>query len=79
MTKKPFKQMAEVALYRTDEKRLYCRNCRQHFLESDLREKKMSLRFCSDCTGWQGVSKELAQKEKEGLEVFYQLGLFERS
>ena len=72
------KRMSEIALVRTGQGHLYCRSCRFHFEESELREKKKSLRFCSPCWGVVGVEDLLEQREEDRMEVFYELGMFDR-
>lgn len=76
--RKPFKQMAEIAFVRSGDGRLFCPCCRSHFEEQHLRGEKKSLRFCSVCWGVDGVLDLLEGREEERMEVFYQLGLFER-
>lgn len=72
------KNMAAIALVRTGQGHLYCRSCRSRFEESELREKKKSLRFCSPCWGVVGVEDLLKQREEDRMEVFYELGMFDR-
>jgi hypothetical protein len=75
----PWKQMAEnISLVRSADGRLYCRVCRSHFEEEELRKEFKSLKFCSSCAGWNGVAGLMQQRQDERLEVFYQLGFFER-
>lgn len=72
------KNMAEIVLVKSNNGRLYCPYCRSHFEEEKLREEYKSLRFCSDCAGWSGVQDIMRQREEDRMEVFYELGMFDR-
>lgn len=69
-------RMADIALVSSGEGRLYCRNCRSHFEEVELRKEFKSLRFCSLCAGWKGVAHLFQKRQEERFEGFEQMGMF---
>lgn len=63
---KTWGRMSEIALRRLDEDSLQCRHCGTIHSEQTLRAERKSLRFCSDCAGWEGVRTELEKLGKVG-------------